>query len=1052
MLEIIYGEAGTGKSELLYKKIREEAERGERVFLFVPDQFSFEAEKIVYKTVPAPAARNVSVTMFSRAAAKLLHRYGETKDYADDVVKTMLMTRALNALAARGALLYYRRQLKKPGFPAFSLGLIARLRGAGLTPSSLRSLVSERADRFSPLLLNKLNDLCEIYTEYDALLSASFDDRLDDVRRAAELIPVSEEYAGAHCFFDGFDDFSGSQSVFLCALLGRAASAVFTVTTDSPETDKPVFRAAAKLIARLKEMNGGEAILLPQTKKYRAGCRLEAVSARDPWEECDWICAKIRELTDEGFRCREIAVLTPKPVYAELLESAMKKYEIPFFADIPEPILHKSIVRFAIDALRAMSFETDDLLRYVKSGFVRHSDGKTISFLQADLLERICRRYDVRKRDWLRAFPKGIDGEGGAEEGSAEALRKSVIDPLRRLKRRFENADGAEMTVALCDFLCNEMDVNKTIYGLCITGREADGRLIVDKKKLDEYTSLWDDAVTVFESAYEALKGDRLTLAEYIATMTGIFSTVEIAKPPQTLDAVTVGDVERSRFRRVRAVFLCGFNRGVFPRPPAAFGAFSAGEEEELCESGIALASDRETRYSSELFLTYRAASLPEERLYVTFPAVSETLGELSPSPLLDRLFKRFGEGVLPDGANVRAASGYGAAFYCRTPASARRYLAGIYADERRSGEREAIRALLAETGETARFDPPSEPDRHRLSPENARRLLTLATYSPSAIQKMNGCKFDFFCTYGLGLRDEEDRSVNAVLYGRVVHFCLERLLTEYAGRKDALIALSDNALLRHARESVKKYGEENFFGDFGAAERFSYQLTRLSEPAARAAIRLREEMRLSGFTPLLPEKKVEFRFGDLTIKGICDRLDLAERDGKSYLRVIDYKHGKSKLKLADVYRGEELQMLLYLFGLCEEYGAEPSSVLYQPIDTDRFGGQNGFDREVAAQKQKQSNERNHLAGGIMLDTSPERAETDALNEAYTALYGKVKSGYADPVLLTREGFSRLKKYCKAYVNALALETSRGMASACPSGDACRFCGHGLFCGRAKET
>ena len=91
MTEIIYGKAGTGKSTLLYQKIAAAAESGKKVFLFVPDQFSFEAEKTVYKTVKAPYGLNVTVTMFSRMAQKILQLYGETKTYADDVVKTMLM-------------------------------------------------------------------------------------------------------------------------------------------------------------------------------------------------------------------------------------------------------------------------------------------------------------------------------------------------------------------------------------------------------------------------------------------------------------------------------------------------------------------------------------------------------------------------------------------------------------------------------------------------------------------------------------------------------------------------------------------------------------------------------------------------------------------------------------------------------------------------------------------------------------------------------------------------------------------------------------------------
>ncbi len=1032
MLQILYGEAGTGKSTLLYKKIREDAERGRRVFLFIPDQFSFEAEKIVCKTIGYPTAGNVSVTMFSRAAQKLLHLYGETKAYADDTAKLLMMTRALNTLAAQGRLLYYRRQMKKTGFANFALDLIAQLRGAGLTPSALRGAVGEGGERISGMLLDKLNDICEIYTEYDALLSVSFDDRLDDVRRAAELIAGSSEFADSSCYFDGFDDFSGSQLVFIRALMQKAERTVFTVTTDSPNTEKRHFLSGAHLIARLRELSGGETELIRLTERYRGGCAGELVKARDPWQECDWICARIRSLLDEGYRCREIAVLIPKPVYAEILGSAMKKYEIPFFADIPEPLLHKSIVRFAIDALRALSFETEDLLRYVKSGFVRHSGGQTISNLQTDSLERICRKYDVRKRDWLRPFPEKMDSDG-----SAEALRKSVVDPLRKLKRAFENADGAQMTAALCDFLCKDMDMDRTIHMLCIRGREPDGRLIVDKKKMDLYSSLWDDMITVFESAYEALRGYRLSLAEYTDILTGIFASTQVAKPPQVLDAVTVGDVERSRFRRVRAVFLCGFNQGVFPRPPKSAGAFSGSETQLLAECGITVGADRAARYASELFLLYRCVCLPEERLFITIPALSDTFSELSPSPYLEELSKRFG-------ADIRGADEYGAAFYCRSRPSARRYLAGIYADPKRLAEWEAILAAL---GEDRIFERRQDPERHRLSAEHAALLLSPESYSPTAISSMNSCKFQYFCTYGLGLREEEERSVNAMLSGSVVHFCLEQLFRRFERRK--FLELSDEQLRRHTAESVRKYREEVFFGDFGAAERFSYQLSKLSELAARSASRIRDAMKLSGFYPVSPEREVSFRFGDIQIRGICDRLDLLKRDGETYLRVVDYKRGKKELPLESVYNGENLQMLLYLFGLCEEYGARPSSVLYQPIGQDELSEITGSDREIGALEQRRKNERTHAAGGVMLEESPEREETAALNEYYADVYGKTRYGYSSPQILSAAGFSGLKAYCKAYVNALAMQTKGGMASACPlKEESCGFCDYRLFCGK----
>ena len=95
MLKIICGEWGTGKSTLMYERIKELSEEGKKICLFVPDQFSFEAEKIIYKKINRRNAENVRVSMFSRMAQEILSLYGEKKEYADDIVKNMLMLRAL---------------------------------------------------------------------------------------------------------------------------------------------------------------------------------------------------------------------------------------------------------------------------------------------------------------------------------------------------------------------------------------------------------------------------------------------------------------------------------------------------------------------------------------------------------------------------------------------------------------------------------------------------------------------------------------------------------------------------------------------------------------------------------------------------------------------------------------------------------------------------------------------------------------------------------------------------------------------------------------------
>ena len=1042
MLRIIYGEAGTGKSTLLYKKICEEAEKGKKVFLFVPDQFSFEAEKIVYKTVKPPYGLNVNVTMFSREARKILQTYGETKTYADDIVKAMLMKRVLNTLAGEGRITYYRRQLKIKGFPQNMLNIIGELRSGGLTPSSLRSKISDFGTDFSESLMDKLNDISEIYTEYDLLLSSSFDDRLDDVRRAAELVLSSDFFDNSVCFFDCFDDFSGSQLDFIKSIITKADEAVFTVTADDISSEKQRFQGAVRLMGRLREMSDGHEELIHLQNRYRSCKECGIIKARDMWQECDWICSEIHALLDEGYRCRDIAVLMPDRAYGEILESALKKYDIPAFVDIPEPLINKAVVRFAIYALQALSFDTEDMLRYIKSGYVRTEKNHTVSHIQADKLEQLCRKYDLRSRDWLKPFHKDADRDGELEE-----LRKKIIAPLKKLKKNIENGDGAEMTEALCSFLCGDMDVSRTMYSHFLDNQNETGKKTVDKKKQDEYSALWQRVVEILESAHEALRGSALTTKEFTEILIDIFTSEEIATPPQVLDAVTVGDVERSRFTKVKAVFICGVNQGIFPRPSCASGNFSGNETEQLAMCGITIGSDRVSRASKELFKLYRCTNIPENRLFITFPFLNNKFSELVPSPYIEEIRGQFG-------ADINGADEYGADFYCRTEKSARRYLAEIYSDYTKKAERDAILKALGESGYSAFLDNAHNgtSERHLLSPENAGRLLLKDTYSPTALEKINSCRYKYFCENGLGLSDIQKRETGSLLSGTAVHYCLYELLSEYLGRADEFKALTDEKIGELIRKYIGRYLENELLDGFGSDRRFSYQVSRLAELAVPAAINVRDNIRNGSFVPVELEREISFKFGDITVKGICDRFDISMKNGGKYLRVIDYKRGKNEIPLDGIYKGENLQMFLYLFGLCEELGAKPSSVMYQPVSVYEKTLAKSSDPEHDGRLNSQKNADSHKANGLIVETSPETEEAQKINDYYVEIYGKKAKGYKESKTISESAFNSMKEYCRAYVNAIVLEAQNGMISACPKSDAvCKYCDFGIFCGHEQK-
>lgn len=1050
MLRIICGEAGTGKSALLCEKLRNAALSGKKTVYLVPDQFSFEAEKLIYKCVPHEFSRSCRVTAFSREAQNILHLYGETKEYADDIAKRVVIRLALEEAKSSGELEYYHGQVQKQGFPEFALGMIRDMRGAGMSPSALRGMIAAD-DTMSEPLTRKLSDIAVIYSAYDRILTQNFDDKLDDIRRAAEIILRTDIFDNTEIFIDEFDSFSGDQQGFIKALIDKADNVTIALTCDYPERKERKFEAVCRLIDRIAGDSAPEVTVCGTV--YRRPKTLRVIEARDRWQECDWICAEIRALTDSGVRCREIAVIAPDAGSTRILDSALRRYEIPAFADIPEPLMTRSFVRFCIYTLKALSFQTEDLLRYIKSGFVRGADKKLITNEYIDLLEMLCRQYDLRRKDWLKSFPAELDGLGllkgrGVKRDELETVRKSIIDPLTELKSALDDADGAEMTKLLCDFVCNTMDVRNALYGKCVIKHSESGKPIYDPRLLDEYSGLWDDTMTVFESAFKALHGHKISLDEFTRILSDVFTVTTIAKPPQTLDAVTVGDASRSRFVGVKHLFICGFSRGVMPPPAKVSDVFTPSESEQLTRLGVPVVSDRLSRYSQELFTVYRCVNIPSERLYITYPIMKEDGGILEPSPDIAEIKEAYG-------ASVEGADNFGAEYYCRTESSAERYLAHIYRDPSRYAERkvlmDAVPGWYAAMLRSASGEKPDR-DRHRLPEDKAAKLLTLNSWSPSAINLMNRCKFAFFCKYGLGLPDEPERSIDALLVGNVIHFCLQRLLTDNLNRRDEFLALTDAQIAEHVAESVKQYENMAFFGGFGGSERFSYQLGRLGRYAVKSASRIRDELVLSGFYPEALEKRLTFPFGGITVSGVCDRIDSMTADGKKYIRVVDYKRSARDFSLDDIYRGENIQTLLYMFGICgSDPSAKPSSVIYMPVGKIDYERSDGGDTDQKTRDSLQKYIASHSSSGFYLSDSPERDELRILESSLTERFGKRRGGYITETEVTPEVYGAMESYCRSYLGSKVREPAKGMVSACPSDSGgCDYCAYSLFCGKYR--
>jgi ATP-dependent helicase/DNAse subunit B len=130
----------------------------------------------------------------------------------------------------------------------------------------------------------------------------------------------------------------------------------------------------------------------------------------------------------------------------------------------------------------------------------------------------------------------------------------------------------------------------------------------------------------------------------------------------------------------------------------------------------------------------------------------------------------------------------------------------------------------------------------------------------------------------------------------------------------------------RLAGEVADQYVAENMPA---AGRRFAYLVERLKRGVTRLLAYLQAEQAQSLFHPAAFEQEIGTGEGavppltlrtpdgrTVQVQGKIDRVDVMEREGRTYLRVVDYKTGNKAFNLDEVYCGLNTQMLLYLFTL----------------------------------------------------------------------------------------------------------------------------------------
>ena len=898
-IHLVTGPANSGKASVLLDAVRAAAARGQEPLLVVPTR----ADQARYRRELAEGgvAMGARVERFGGLLAHAAERAGVGQARIGALERERLIARltgATPALAAALCVAVAELEAQRVS-PARLRGALRAWSESGRRPEQLE-LFGERfadpgavgedagagrvggGDAWSER--STLELVCAAFERYRAALQAirARDPELHACATLDALRRRPAAWGATPVFVYGFDDLTELQfdaietlgvvvdAQLTVSLAYEAARAVFAGRAASFQRLAPIAAEHTQLQARAdyyepparRALHHLErSLLAPTCERLAPGDAVCLLAGPTPRAELELVAAEVRSLIDDGVAAEQIAIVHRQPQsVAALLGETLDAHGVAHAIDVRVAFADTAIGRGLLGLLRCALGEAElgDLLAWLRCPGVLEQPQL------ADRLEAQALRTGALAAERARALWEA---------------ERWPLDPIDRV------ADAAgESVTRLVEALASELE---RLFAAPRRG----GALVLAEHELQEASAL-----AAGRRALAALgELSRLSPAgaqavEALQALERLSFYVEQHSGP---GRVRVVDPLGLRARRVRALFVCGMQEGVFPA--ASSPSLVADEERRALAraSGLSLRVAPDA-LAAERYLLYALASRPERRLTLSWHAAGEDGTPVARSLFVDDICDAFDDTLTAPAAAVELAAS--------DPVSVRE---------------EAIRPLGDE--------------------RVLKRLRERRLWSASALELWSACPVRWFVERLLA-GEELGPDAEPLARGSLAHAALKLTLERLRERTGS--ARLTPASLPDARELLGRVLEEL---------RDEHPLSVAPERLPGARVRLRHELErylecaAEQSSPLEPTHlELQFGFEDgeapapppldlgegVSVRGRIDRVDVGP-DGQAV--VYDYK-GRAAPPAARWLRDCSWQVALYMRAVRDLLGAQPVGGFYQPL------------------------------------------------------------------------------------------------------------------------
>lgn len=953
-LQLIIGNSGSGKTQMLYENIIQRSLHEDRKFYtVVPEQFTMETQRtIVELSGERQGTTKIDIVSFNRLAKRVFDEAGLNQlEMLDDTGKSLLIRKVVEQ--NKKDFRIFGSKTKMNGFVSEMKSMISELYQYGIVGDKFDEMLSMTEGK--PLLHAKLQDVDLVRKKLKEYMQEKYIMDEEMLGRVSMLMDDSKIINDSVISFDEYTGFSPVQYEVIRKLLKRAKDVYVTITLRdgehidySKDSDLDVFGIAIKTIRKLKDIANEEKVeiysdmILTENKRQKdkkgllhleqnifrtkvrpahAENQISIHACDNPIDEITYLAYTIHSLINQGYRYKDIAVITTDiEEYHRYIEEIFKKYQIPAFIDDKSNVMANPMV----ESIRAFldiigeSFSYESVFRFLRCGMT------DLERDEIDVLENYVIKNGIRsKKKWTQTFEE--------ENDEYDLLRQRVLNLIMPVYEVFKEKRKISVQDALAALtqLIEELKMNEQLEVIAQKFEQ-----MGKPSKANEIRQTYDKIMELFERTTNLIGDEKTNAKELLLLLEAGFEDIKVSSIPPTLDRVVVGDLIRTRLNHVKVLFVIGANDGLIPQADSGNGVLTRQEREFLYNQGVELSPTvRENAFIQKYYL-YLILTKMSDRLYISYKKSTADGEAMRASYIVHTIQKMYTDLQILDESVVEEDTlskqitnkETALAFVCKNvndfvqgklSQDENKVFCEIYKELKLAGvDVEDMVSRVLDHRPAGKLD---EIVARVLYGKNMKNSVSrLETYAQ--------CAYKHFVEYGLSLVERRNYEVYSDDIGKVYHKTMELFFKKVKDKNIHFEDVNDDVRTKILKESIgEAVGSEENGEVFHDTGRNSYLLERIEKISDKTLQILLEQIQAGEFVP--SEFEIQFSpdmgydnmkyilkdGNEMNIRGVIDRIDYYDCGDEIYIKIIDYKTSDKKFKISDVYNGIQLQLSVYM-------------------------------------------------------------------------------------------------------------------------------------------